>query len=210
MGEYKTVVIDLPWPIKLAEPPDSLQGAALTDRLEYSTMTEDEINAFDIDKYAAEKALLFMWATSGKLLSGIPVIEKACSLVRKWGFTFRTLLFWKKPTGFANFIPFRSEVEPLVFASRRVAEVPPFGKFSSLFKAPIGRHSEKPAHFYHMVNRIKQVMEKHYGRDSFSPAIDLFGRNAHRGFFGMGDEYVGRGTLAPFLEQTSEEGSTEA
>lgn len=185
---YKTVVIDFPWKIKMASNIESLQGSSLNKKLDYETLSDEEIEEFPIDQFADLECLLFIWATSGKLESGIPVIEKACSLVRNWGFSFRTILYWKKPSGLANYIPFRSEVEPIVFATRKISSIKPFAKYSCMIEAKNDGHSIKPHKFYRMLRQF-----------SPKPRIDIFARNAHEGFDGYGDQYVGDGSLSEFL-----------
>ena len=188
--KYKTVVIDLPWPIKLAENPETLQGSALGN-IPYDTLSVDAFYDLDINEFAADEALLFVWVTAGKVKDGTSIMEIAHRLIRHWGFTYRLTLYWQKNKATpAIFTPFRRSIEPILFASRGVAAIPPYGQFSDIFQAPRGEHSEKPAKFYQMLRAWTP-----------EPRIDLFARQAHEGFGGWGDEYVGEGPLAPFLKE---------
>jgi len=63
----------------------------------------------------------------------------------------------------------------------------------NIFEAPRGTHSEKPARFYQLLRAWTP-----------KPRIDIFARNAHEGFDGWGDEYVGEGALAPYLKETEQ------
>ena len=188
--KYKTVVIDPPWPIKIG--PDMkrvLQGSSLRDELDYKTMTEQELRDFPINDFAAEKALLFLWCTNSKLTNGRPCLQTALEMLEYWGFKYRITLVWQKPSGYAIWHPFRGTTEFILFATRNVHNVPPYGYYSNVFEWPLTKHSEKPAGFYQMLRSW-----------SPKPRIDIFARNAHVGFDGWGNEYVGEGPLQEFLE----------
>ena len=187
--KYKTVVIDPPWPIKLAPSMNRfLQGSPLKDELEYQTMTEDEIKCFPINDFAAGDAIIFLWCTNSKLTNGRPCLQVAFEVLEQWAFKFRSVLTWQKNSGYAVWQPFRGVTEFILFGTR-THNIPPYGKYTNLFNWPNRKHSEKPVGFYQMLR-------------SWSPAprIDIFARNAHVGFDGWGDEYVGEGALAEWLE----------
>lgn len=187
--KYKTVVIDFPWPIKLAESPETLQGSKLGN-IPYESFSVDALFDFDINEFAANKALLFIWATAGKTKNGTSIMELAFRLIRHWGFTYRQTLYWQKNKSTpAIFTPFRHSIEPILFASRNIAAIPPYGRFSDIFQAPRAKHSQKPAKFYQL---LREWTPK--------PRIDLFARRAHEGFNGWGDEYVAEGPLVQYLE----------
>jgi len=187
MPKYKTVVIDPPW--NLNEGTDiGLQGGRLSE-MPYITMKDHELLSFDINQFAADSSLLFIWATAGKTKDRIPIIELAHRMVREWGFTYRTLIYWKKRSDNpAIFIPFRRSLEPILFCSRGISQIPPYGKYSDIFEASKTNHSQKPARFYQLLREWTPA-----------PRIDIFARNAHEGFDGWGDEYVGDGPLKEFL-----------
>ena len=189
MPKYKTIVVDPPWPIKIG--PDMtrvLQGSSLKDELEYQTMTEEEIKEFPINDFAEDDSIIFLWCTNSKLTNGRPCLQVGFEVLERWNFKFRTLLIWQKNSGYAIWQPFRGITEFILFGTR-THNIPPYGKYSNLFNWPNRRHSEKPAGFYQMLRSW-----------SPKPRIDIFARNAHVGFEGWGNEYVGDGPLQEFLE----------
>ena len=187
--KYKTIVIDPPWDIPHAFSGKTFQGGKLRDNIGYNTLEDEQIIDFPIDEYAADNCLLFLWTTAGKTKKGIPIMSLALKAVKKWGFNYRLWLYWVKPTGFAVFLPFRSSVEPILFATRGEHNIPPYGKFSNVIEAPNTGHSQKPAKFYQLLRGWTP-----------EPRIDIFARRHHVGFDGWGDEYVGEGPLEEFLE----------
>ena len=197
--KYKTIVIDPPWKIGYATPAycgDEAFTHGLKESLPYETMETLDIQDFDIEEFASTPCYLFMWATFGKLHeSPIQVYELACRLIRLWGFVIRETLLWDKHNGIVNpFTPFRRQVEPVIWATRGIFQVKPYGKFSSIFRAPSTSHSQKPAYFYQWLRQWTP-----------EPRIDIFARNAHYGFDGWGDEYVGEGILEQYLTEENEE-----
>jgi N6-adenosine-specific RNA methylase IME4 len=194
-GKYRTVVVDPPWPVNQgASKLDSLQGSSLHD-LPYSTVSEADIFTFPINDFAAERCLLFLWATTGRTVEGDIVLEQAFQIVKAWGFRYRVMLYWdKQGDGIPKpWTPYRCTIEPILFCTRGIAHVAPYGRCIDIFRAPQTSHSRKPARFYQML-----------GRWTPTPRIDLFARNAHEGFEGWGQEYVGEGPLLEFIEPNEE------
>jgi len=190
MTRYKTVVIDPPWPIALASSMNRiLKGSKLHATLDYELMSEEEIRDFPINDFAAEESRLFLWCTNSKLTSGRPCLQVAFEMLEHWGFRFRITLVWKKSHGYAIWHPFRGVTEFVLFATRGIHNCSPYGKYSNVFEYPITNHSVKPAGFYQMIRECTPT-----------PRIDIFARNAHEGFDGWGNEYVGDGPLKEFLK----------
>ena len=192
--KYKTVVVDPPWPIKLAPSMNKvLKGSTLHATLDYKFMSVDELLEFPINDYAAEECLLFLWCTNGKLENGRPCLQVALEMIEYWKFKYRLILIWHKSHGYAIWQPFRGLTEFVIFATRKVHNYKPYGKYSNIFQWPITKHSEKPAGFYQMLRGWTP-----------KPRIDIFARRTHEGFDGWGDEYVGNsdeGTLVEYLEK---------
>ena len=189
--KYRAVIADIPWPVATKESPKTLQGSALGP-MPYATMTVEEIRNFDIDEFADRQCILFLWTTSGKTTCGIPILALAFELIEKWNFTYRGMLYWQKNKSTpAIFTPIRRSIEPILFASRGVQGIPPYGMFSDIFQAPRGVHSQKPDAFYRMIRMFTE-----------EPRITLFERFKRRGFAGWGNEYDEEGPLAPFLNES--------
>ena len=186
--KYKTVVIDPPWPIKIGKSPNSLKGSQfLHDGFNYSTISLEGIRQFPIEDFAADICQLFIWVTTGKA-EGVPIIKFVFDLLEEWGFTYHQIITWVKTSGFCVFSPIRSVTEHILYAYRgRLAEG--YSHMTNAFTTTQQPHSQKPARFYQLLRAWTPT-----------PRIDLFARNAHEGFDGWGDEYVGEGTLKEFLQ----------
>jgi N6-adenosine-specific RNA methylase IME4 len=110
---------------------------------QYPTMSLNAICELkdEVQAICTPDAVLYLWATSPKL-------EEAFKVLRAWGFKYRTCAVWdKKKIGMGYY--FRQQHELLLVAIR--GELPPpeeAHRVSSVFRAPRGKHSEKPEAVY--------------------------------------------------------------
>lgn len=105
--KYRTVMCDPPWDINQK----GKRGAAR----HYPLMTLDQIKAMPVADLCEENAHLYLWVPNGLLPEGLEV-------VKEWGFTYRSPLYWIKPRLLlGNFI--RNASETCLFATRGRAPV---------------------------------------------------------------------------------------
>lgn len=167
MGEatvkYRTIVVDPPWAYYLRRRDKTHRG-----RCTYDDMTVDQIGAVPVGDWAEANAHLYLWTTNNH-------IEHAHGIVRGWGFEPKTVLTWVKNVfGVGGY--YRNSTEHIVFAVR--GTLPTQRKdVATHFKAPRGRHSEKPAAFYDMVESM-----------SPGPYLDVFARKQRMGWDVAGNE----------------------
>lgn len=173
--KYRTIVIDPPWNIK----PMILKKYAKP--LPYQTMTDAEIVAFEIEKYADTNCDLFMWCTHSTL-------ELALSIVKSWGFKYHCLLTWDKTNGY-SVSGFVRKTEFVIYAYRGKMGIKQKGKFiPTTFKEALSGHSKKPRIFYDLLLR-----------STAEPRIDIFSRKKHQGFDSFGKEAEEPLTLGSFV-----------
>ncbi len=124
-----------------------------------------------VAEIAADDALLYLWATAPKLPECLKVIEA-------WGFEYRTHIVWVKDrigTGYHA----RNQHELLLIAKRGEMPPPKPGQQpSSVIEAPRGAHSEKPAVFAELIERLYPDV----GR------IELFCRSPREGWAVWGNQ----------------------
>jgi N6-adenosine-specific RNA methylase IME4 len=179
-----------PCRILCADPPwsfgDKLPGASRGAAKNYDVLALHDIMRFPLPAFE-ENAILFLWRVASQ-------VEEAYQVVRAWGFVPKTEMTWVKTTG-----PVPNELSlgdaKLHFgmgrytrASHETCIVAVRGKFAdqivdkgirSVFFAPAGEHSEKPAIFYTLVERL--VGGK-------GPFVELFGRKPRAGWHVYGNE----------------------
>lgn len=168
-NKYKTIYIDPPWPERGG---GKIKRGA--DR-HYTLMSVKEISELPISTLADESGChLYMWVTNNFL-------EKGLDLVKKWGFTYITLITWNKDRiGLGQY--YRGLTEHCIFATTKkklpykVIE----GKRmqgTTGFYEPKTIHSRKPVAMREMIERV-----------SYEPRIELFARERFDGWDCWGDE----------------------
>jgi N6-adenosine-specific RNA methylase IME4 len=145
-------------------------------------MTPAEIAAYlpSLNLEIAPDALLFLWRVSA-------LVPEAYSVVKAWGFVAKAELVWEKTTsgglrhfGMGRYV--RQEHETCIIAARgQGSKLIKDHKVRSIFAAPTGRHSEKPAEFFSIVERLVS-----------GPFVELFARERRLGWTAFGDELPGR------------------
>ena len=183
--KYKTVVIDPPWPMNDNQPLEAEHDRdnKITCRITrpYDCITLEEIEEIGVPVDISKDCILWLWTTNMNL-------PNAFKLLERWGFTYRTCLTWVKNTvGLGYWL--RGKTEHCLLATKGSPEWTNTTVSTALFADMVG-DSRKPARFYQV---IREICPK--------PRIDIFARNAHEGFDGWGDEYVGEGPLAPYLKE---------
>jgi N6-adenosine-specific RNA methylase IME4 len=92
------------------------------------------------------------------------------NIMEAWGFDYRTTLVWWKTPGLGMGSYFRTDTEFVLFGVRGGdCQIAPRLRKSNLFRAARRGHSQKPEHFYDLVESV-----------SPAPRLELFSRAHHR------------------------------
>ena len=118
--------------------------------------------------WAESNAHLYVWTTNAFMV-------EAHDLVRRWGFVQKTILTWVKSPIRLGFY-YRNNTEHVLFAVRGSLRLQR-NDLPTAFRAPSGRHSEKPQAFYDMVETA-----------SPGPYLDVFARKQRMGWSVAGNE----------------------
>jgi N6-adenosine-specific RNA methylase IME4/ParB-like chromosome segregation protein Spo0J len=143
-GRFDLIYADPPW--QLGNP-----GAEYAPENYYPTLSLAEIKELAVP--AAENACLFLWAVNSLLPDAIEVL-------RAWGFTYKTNFCWDKGSiGLGVWARYRHEL--LLFAVRGDVSPPePRNRRDSMIVSKRGRHSEKPACVYELIERMYPARTK--------------------------------------------------
>ena len=178
-GNYQVLVVDPPWNQgktgKRRVRPN--QGT----KLDYPTMTKEELIDLPISRWAASQSFLWLWATNSKdRKTGEPILKIAFDLMESWGFTFYTMITWDKKTGPCPFGPYQITTEHVLFGYRGKAmfDRACLGKMKTCFTETPTMHSVKPDSFY-------REIAKYFAGNR----LDVFARQVREGFDGWGNEY---------------------
>lgn len=164
---YNVILADPPWEYSNT----GLNGAAATH---YDTMSINELSRLldRIGLTVADNAVLFLWVTN-------PLLEESFTLIKEWGFRYKTNIVWVKDrigTGFYV----RGIHEMLLicikgsFTPINTNQTPPI---TSALHAPTQEHSRKP-------DRVYEIIESLYPGCNY---IELFARRQRPGWDSWGD-----------------------
>ena len=123
---------------------------------QYDCMTLDQIAALPVADWAEDNAHLYLWVTNA-------FIEAGFNLMREWGFTYKTMITWRK-NQIGMGLYFRNSTEHVLFGVRGKLKLQR-RDLRTDFEAPRRRHSEKPDAFYDLVEAA-----------SPGPYIEIFAR----------------------------------
>jgi N6-adenosine-specific RNA methylase IME4 len=153
-GPFELIYADPPWQLGN---PDGINAP----EQHYPTMALSEIK--ELEPPACDNAVLCLWAVNC-------LLPEALELINAWGFTYKTNLVWVKPSiGLGVWT--RNRHELLLFATRGQIEVPePEQRPDSVIEADRGRHSQKPAAAYELIEAAYPHLSK----------LELFARGTPR------------------------------
>src|SRR5580658_816532 len=175
--EYRTVVIDPPWQPALGATWNSRQRDKAGPQRFYDTMSVPEIIA--LRPRLASQAHVYIWCLSQH-------IDWGHEVARAWGAEPIITLTWRKPgLGVGRF---RCNTEHVVVARVGPRAGNPFGQGgrhaqatdTTCFDWPRGAHSEKPAEFFALVERL-----------SPAPRLEMYARGPRTGWVTWGAESAG-------------------
>jgi N6-adenosine-specific RNA methylase IME4 len=162
---YGVIYADPPWTFATY----SRKGKGRSAEAHYDCMSLDEVKALPVAEWAADDAILLLWATD-------PLLDRALEVIRAWGFTYKTVgFYWVKQNasgkGFFTGMGFwtRANPEPCLLATRgrpkrQVADV------KRLVVSPRREHSRKPDEMYGHIERLAMVPILRCSHEPRSPA----------------------------------------
>lgn len=163
-GEYRTIVIDPPWPmtkIKREVRPNQ-------EGFDYPTMSVDEIGSMPLP--LADDAFVFLWTTQ-------KFLPDAFNIMDSWDLKYRFTMVWHKNGGIQPYNCAQFNCEFVLLGSKGAPVFADLKAFNTVFYAARNGHSVKPEEFYDLVRRV-----------TLAPRLDMFSRREIDGFEVWGNE----------------------
>jgi N6-adenosine-specific RNA methylase IME4 len=166
-GPYRVAVVDLPWPYEKRDEDPSHRAAR-----PYPTMSIAEMCAMPVLSLMHEDSILWLWTTNHHMREAFTVLDA-------WGFEQKTILTWAKDKmGTGDWL--RGQTEHCIMAVRGKPTVS-LSNETTLLRAPVRAHSQKPDEFYALVERLCPAPRY----------AALFARSVRPKWDGHGDEIAG-------------------
>ncbi len=163
---YKCILADPPWEQGKTGKRQCRPNQGT--KLDYPTMSLQEIISLPVMDLAQDDSLLFLWTTDKHIVDAHYVMEH-------WEFKKHCIFVWNKNTGVCPFsVQFRNEYMLMGYHGRlklRTIGIP------TNFQAPITKHSEKPLISYEIIDKL-----------AYEPKIELFARRLFPGWDAWGNE----------------------
>jgi N6-adenosine-specific RNA methylase IME4 len=173
-GTFSTILVDPPWRFQNRTGKMAPEHRRLR---RYRTMDVAEIQALPVARYAREKSHLYLWCPNALLEDGL-------SILKAWGFTYKTNLVWLKirkdggPDGRGVGFYFRNVTELLLFGVRgKLRTLAPGRRQVNVIARQKREHSRKPDEQYALIEQC-----------SPGPYLELFSRERAAGWTSWGDE----------------------
>ena len=165
-GEYKTVVIDPPWPVNIGKYKVGIEK----NKKKYDSMSVNDIISLPIHDMLSVDSFVYLWVTQRFLPDAFKCIDAWCD-------RYRFTMVWHKPHGFQPIGLPQYNAEFVVVGSIGKPKFISTKKFPTIFNAPRRGHSVKPEEFYELLRRVTD-----------EPRLDMFSRRKIEGFDVWGDE----------------------
>jgi N6-adenosine-specific RNA methylase IME4 len=162
LGEFDIIYADPPWKYNI----DFLTSSPNSH---YPVLGTQEICQLQIP--TSKNAVLFLWTTN-------PFLEDALQVMKTWGFEYKTNIVWVKDK-FGTGFYVRGQHELLLIGTKGKAHPPEeSNRFSSVVKAEVKEHSEKPEEIYKLIEAM--YPDKAY--------LELFARKQRPNWKSWGNE----------------------
>lgn len=171
---YSTILADPPWRFSNATGKVAPEHGRLH---RYSTMDAARIAWLPVGELAASDAHLYLWVPTA-------LIEDGLRVMRGWGFTYKTTVYWHKvrkdggSDGRGVGFYFRNVVEPCLFGVKgSMRTLAPGRRQVNLVATQKREHSRKPDEIYDLIEAC-----------SPGPYLELFARQRREGWHAHGDQ----------------------
>lgn len=143
--KYNVIYADPPWSYDDKTGGDYKSGS----EAKYDVMTNGDIMNMPINEMTEKDAVCFMWVT-------VPLLPEGLAALQAWGFTYKTMITWRKIMSMGMGYWFRGQCEHLILGVK--GKVKPFRLQKANFhQSKAGKHSQKPHYFRELISKAVEV-----------------------------------------------------
>lgn len=162
---FDLIFADCPWHFTTRSP----KGGKKSPQAQYATMTLADIAALPVSDLAAEDCLLWLWGTA-------PLLDEQISIVKAWGFTFKSAGAWNKKRWGTGYL-WRSKCEFILLGTRGKPKING-ASIPNLIEECATVHSRKPDASYIVAEKMMPDARR----------VELFSRTDRPGWTTWGHE----------------------
>ena len=167
--KYRLIYADPPWAyrdaLKFKKTESNPRGASH----HYNLMSTNDIKNIPIKYISQDNACCFIWVT-------VPFLVEGLSVLKSWGFNYKTALFWHKIKSLGMGYWFRNNMEICLVGIK--GKIKAFRQqISNVVMHPPASHSTKPKRYYVILEGL-----------NINPKIELFARDMREGWDVWGNQ----------------------
>jgi N6-adenosine-specific RNA methylase IME4 len=164
--KYRIIYADPPWTYRNINTGGSMKSGAMS---KYPVMSLTEICSLPVKDIASKDSVLFLWVTC-------PMMEDGLTVMKAWGYEYKTKIYWRKIMSLGMGFWFRGQVEELWLGVK--GKIKAFRlQVPNFIQSKVRKHSQKPEE----ARRIIDMINLH-------PRIELFAREKNVGWDVWGNE----------------------
>jgi len=162
MKKYNVIYADCPWTYenKKTGRTDGNQPEGSGAEAKYDLMTMEDIYSMDIKAITEKDCICFLWVT-------VPLLPEGLHTLKQWGFTYKTMITWRKIMSLGMGYWFRGQTEHLLLGVK--GNVKAFRQQKANFyesevfevdechQSKAGKHSQKPHYFRELIDKAVSV-----------------------------------------------------
>lgn len=166
--KYSVIVADPPWQYRNKNTGGSMKSGSSA---KYPTMSLEEICSLPVQSICEKDSVLFLWGTT-------PLADYPIEVMKRWGFHYKTKIYWRKIMSLGMGYWFRGQVEECFVGIKGNVKAFRLQK-PNFIQSKVRKHSQKPEEFFQLIEPAIQ---------NLNPKIELFARERRDGWDCWGNE----------------------
>lgn len=156
--KYNIIYADPPWKYH-----NKRSGGSMKEQ-PYSVLSTEDIIKLPISNICEKDCILFLWATN-------PILPEALTVLKAWGFKYKTCLIWRKIMSLGMGFWFRGQCELLILGIK--GKIKAFRcQEENIYQSKVKKHSEKPEYFRGLIEMSTEHIDNR-------KMIELFARKKY-------------------------------
>lgn len=181
-GKYQVIYADPPYAFRNVRTGGSMSSGSAS---KYAVMTAGEIASLPVSLIADKSSVLFLWIP-------VPLLPDGLAILSRWGFTYKTAVFWRKVMSLGMGYWFRGQVEMCLLGVRGKVKAFRIQK-PNFIQSKVRDHSQKP-------DEMRDLIEM----TGLLPRLELFARTKRDGWDCLGDGVDGKDVWLALTEKIVE------